>query len=128
MAEALLEGESATLVEKLIELAQDGNMAALRPVMERLVPPRRERPLQFELPPLVTAADAPGAISCIVAGLAAGQLTASEVKALVGLVEAFLNVHGQSEIGRRMSAIEARLSEIVSDNEAMSLLYLSGKG
>jgi hypothetical protein len=50
-AEALLDGESAALTRKAIELARKGDMAALRLVFTRIVPPRRERPFQFALPP-----------------------------------------------------------------------------
>lgn len=124
IAEALLEGESEALIAKLLELAHDGNMAALRMAVERLVPPRRERPLRFELPPLESPADAPAAMSCIVAGLAEGVLTGSEVKALVGLVEAYLKVQSQIENDLRLSALEAMVPEIMSRIEEMKSMFV----
>lgn len=96
-AEALLDGESAALTRKAIELARKGDMAALRLVFARIVPPRRERPFQFELPPLKKASDAVAAIVRITEGVTKGELTESEAKSLVGLVDAFVNYHRQFE-------------------------------
>lgn len=121
MAEALLEGESEALMEKLVELAQEGNMAALRLVIERLLPARRERPLQFKLPPLESAADAPAAISAIVAGLAEGELTPTEAHALIGAVEAYLKIHGQLEIAQRLAVLEEKIAGIQAQDELRKL-------
>ena len=127
LIEALLEGQSKALAEKLLEMALDGNIPAMRLAIERLAPPRRERPLQFRLPPLETAADATVALKCIVAGLADGDLTESEAKVLVGVIEAHLKVFNLVETDRRLSAIEKLLPEIVADNEAMKSMFLGGK-
>ena len=49
-AEALLAGESEALTRKAIELALDGDATALRLCIERIVPKRNDRPIQFALP------------------------------------------------------------------------------
>ena len=56
--EALLDGEAETLTRKAIELAKRGDLAALRVCLDRIVPPRKDRPVKFELPPISSAADA----------------------------------------------------------------------
>ena len=48
--EALLDGEAKAIARKAIEKALEGDMAALRLCLERLLPPRRDRPVTFELP------------------------------------------------------------------------------
>ena len=96
-AEALLDGESAALTRKLVALALKDNMTAMRLVFERIVPPRRERPFQFELPPLKKGSDAVAAIALITEGVAKGELTESEAKTLVNLVEVFVSYHRQFE-------------------------------
>ena len=56
--EALLDGEGEALTKKAIELAKTGDMQALRLCLDRLVPPRKDRPVSFELPAITCAGDA----------------------------------------------------------------------
>ena len=63
--EALLDGEHEAITRKAIELAKDGDGLALRLCIERLLPPRRDRPVKFKLSKLETAADAAAALSDI---------------------------------------------------------------
>ena len=48
--EALLDGESEAIARKAVEKALEGDMAALRLCLERVLPPRRDRPVVFDLP------------------------------------------------------------------------------
>ena len=63
-AETLLDGEAEALTRKAIELALAGDPIALRLCLDRILPPRRERPLRFVLPKLRSAADASSAFRC----------------------------------------------------------------
>jgi Family of unknown function (DUF5681) len=87
-AESLLEGEAERLTRKAIELALAGDSTALRLCMERLVPPRKDRAIEFALPPLTSADDAGKAIAAIVSAVAEGEITPSEAITVAGLVEA----------------------------------------
>ena len=89
-AEHLLDAHAKTIVQRLLELAEKGDPTALRLCLERLSPPLRERPLQFELPPLATPADAVAAIAAITAGLADGSLSAAEGLDLARMVRLFV--------------------------------------
>jgi hypothetical protein len=46
-AEALLDGEAEGLTRKALEMALDGDTVALRLCLERILPPRRERPVHL---------------------------------------------------------------------------------
>jgi len=48
--EGLLENEVEALTRKVIELALGGNLAAIRLCFERLLSPRRDREVSFDLP------------------------------------------------------------------------------
>ena len=52
-AEQLLEGECEELTRKAIELAKAGDTTALRLCLERLVPVRKDRTIEFDLPAVV---------------------------------------------------------------------------
>jgi hypothetical protein len=54
-AEALLDGEAEALARKAVELALAGDTLALRLCLDRILPPRRDRPIAFRLPPVGSA-------------------------------------------------------------------------
>src|SRR5258708_8865649 len=59
-AEALLDGEAEALTRKAVEMALAGDGTALRLCLDRIIPPRRERPGRFKMPGLQSpAAPAP---------------------------------------------------------------------
>ena len=76
--EALLDGEAETLTRKAIELAKSGDLAALRVCLDRIAPPRKDRPVFFELPPVASAADAAKAAAALLEAVADGDLTPAE--------------------------------------------------
>jgi hypothetical protein len=76
--EALLEGEAEALTRKAIELAKAGDLVALRLCLDRICPPRKDRPVRFALPELRTAEDAKLAASALLKAVADGDLTPSE--------------------------------------------------
>ncbi len=64
-AEALLDGEAEALTRKAVEMALAGDSTAMRLCLDRILPPRRERPFNFKLPALQSAGDAAGAMAAI---------------------------------------------------------------
>ena len=90
--EALLEGQAEALTQKAIERALAGDATALRICMDRIAPPRRDRPTPFALPRLKEAADARDAFAAVVRAVAEGELTPSEAVTLAGLIEQFADV------------------------------------
>jgi hypothetical protein len=48
-AEVLLDGEAEQLTRKAVELALGGDTTALRLCLDRIIPPRRERPVSLPL-------------------------------------------------------------------------------
>src|SRR5262249_47760713 len=86
----LLDASAGDLASAAITRATQGNMAALRACMDRVAPRLRHRPLDFEMPPLVTLADTPAAINAIAQGLAQGELDREEAVALMRAVRDFM--------------------------------------
>ena len=88
-AQALLDGEAEALTRKAIELAKGGDLAALRLCMDRLLPPRKDRPVSLDLPRIDSARDAPKAISALLAAVAAGELAPSDAGEVTKLLDAY---------------------------------------
>ena len=72
-AELLLDGEAEALTRKAVELALEGDASALRLCLERIVPPRRERPVKLGLPAVRGAADLAGTMAAITTAARAGH-------------------------------------------------------
>src|SRR5215831_9179196 len=56
--EVLIHGEAEALGTKAVEMALDGDGSMLRALLSTLVPARRDRTVEFELPEIETAGDA----------------------------------------------------------------------
>ena len=106
-AEALLDGESEALTRKAVEAALGGDMAALRLCLDRIVPPRRERPVNFRIPSLKSAEDAAVAMAAITEAVAAGELLLGEAESASALVERFVRTIEAGEFEKRLRALEA---------------------
>ena len=106
-AETLLDGEAEGLTRKVVEMALAGDTVAMRLCLERILPPRRERPVRFNLPKLQSPSDAAAAMAAIAAGVADGNLTPSEAGELSKLVDAYVKAHA-SDFDQRLRAIEAK--------------------
>lgn len=103
---ALLEGEAEALTRKAIETALAGDTAALRLCLERITPPRKDAPVQFNLPRMETARDAAKAAGAVLEAVADGELTPTEGAHIMQLVETFRRTLETSELEARVAALE----------------------
>jgi hypothetical protein len=104
--QAMLDGEAPQLTQKLLELAGDGNMLALRMCFDRVIPPSRVRRVNIELPPVKSAADRVRALDMIIDAVTSGIITFPEAAELRALVEALIQAHYADEY-ERSSYVEA---------------------
>ena len=104
--EALLDGEAEAISRKAIAMAKDGDMTAIRLCMDRIVPPRKDRPIPFPMPKMETAADAVRASASVIAAVAEGELTPSEAAELTTMVEAFARTIEVADLETRLIALE----------------------
>jgi hypothetical protein len=59
---------------------------ALKLCLERLLPPRKDRPISLNLPEVKEASDVPMALNALLAAVSQGDITPSEAGILTGLV------------------------------------------
>ncbi|WP_315975073.1 DUF5681 domain-containing protein [Microvirga yunnanensis] len=105
--EALLDGEAEAVTRKAVEMALDGDTTAMRLVMDRIMPPWKDRPVAFALPKLETPTDAVKAAAAIVEAVASGDLTPSEAEDLSRLVDRFVRAVETTDILERLESLEA---------------------
>jgi len=107
--EALLDGEAEKLTRKAIDLGLAGDMAALRLCVDRIIPPRKDRHVDFALPAMNEPVDAVKGLASIVAAVASGELTPSEASELTKLVEGYARVLETVDHEERLRALEGKL-------------------
>ena len=108
-AEALLEGEACELTRKAIELAKSGNLAALRLCLDRILAPRRSRPVTFDLPSTETAEDISAAYQAVLRAVAESQLTLDEAQQVVNILEAKRRAIETVDLAEDVAALKKRV-------------------
>jgi hypothetical protein len=71
-AEVLLKGEVENVCRWLIEEALEGNIQAIKMVLDRILPPRRDCPVVLDLPALHASSDAVRSMALIVDAVVLG--------------------------------------------------------
>ena len=104
--ESLLDGEAHALTQKAVELALGGDLVALRICLDRILPPRKDRTVLFELPSIATIEDAPRPMAAITAAIAQGEITAAEASDVSQLVDAYVRSVEASDLAKRLRTIE----------------------
>jgi hypothetical protein len=104
--EQLAEGQAEQLFEKVRDLAQAGDVACLRMMLDRIWPPRKAQPVNVTLPPINSSQDALAAIAEICTALREGGLTPDEITALSSVVGRSIQVIELQDLERRVAALE----------------------
>jgi uncharacterized protein DUF5681 len=91
-AALLLDAEAEALARKAVELALAGDPAVLRLCLDRVLGPRRGRPVAFALPAIANAGDLAAALAAIAAAAAEGALTPDEALTLSRTLAPLLGV------------------------------------
>jgi uncharacterized protein DUF5681 len=108
MAEQLLDGQAEQIMQKLVELALDGNVAALRMVLDRVCPPRKGQPVDIVMPPINGSQDVFPAIASIWTAIREGRLTPEEASALSIVIDRSIQAIELHDLAKRIAALEAR--------------------
>jgi hypothetical protein len=108
LAENLLNGEAEALVRKCIEMALAGESTAMRIVMERLLPVRKDSPISLELPKMEKVEDASKALGTITKAVAQGEITPLEGQSMANIIEAHLRAIETMDLERRLTELEEK--------------------
>lgn len=106
-AQSLLENEAGALTRRCVELALDGDMAAMKLCLSRLLPPKKENPVKFALPE--NPADISAMTWAILQAVAAGDIEPAQASAIGQLVAAHCRAIELTEIEKRIEALERKI-------------------
>lgn len=105
---SLLEGEAEAITRKVITQALAGDPIAMRLCLERILAPRRSRPVSLDLPNLAGADDAARAVAEVLHAVSSGDIAASDGKQVVEIIESYRRALETAELEARLSTLEAR--------------------
>ena len=111
LVEQLAEGHAEQLMQKAVDMALEGDVACLRMVLDRVSPPRKDRPVDFDTSPLKTPEDVLEAISSIWAAVGDGRLTPAEAGAIVEVLERSNRIIEFQGALKRLEVLEEGVSQ-----------------
>lgn len=108
-AEALMDGDAKAITKKAIALAKGGDLTAIRLCMERILPPRKSRPLEVQFPKINGADDLLKAVNAVMGAVSKGSITTEEADALLRTIDAAKRAIEVGEMQREIEELEIRL-------------------
>jgi hypothetical protein len=104
----LMEQNAESITKSVIEAAQNGDLSAAKMILDRLVPPSKEKPIKITLPATDTAEGLGRAQEAILQAVACGDLLPNEAATMAGIVEARRKSIETLQLDQRISALEAQ--------------------
>lgn len=108
VAEMLLHGELENICRRLIQEAITGNMQAIKMVLDRVLPAKRDTPIVIDLPKLENSSDALQAIASITTAVSEGKLTVSEGESLSRMIDVYVKAIEIHDCELRISKVEQK--------------------
>ena len=108
MVQSIMDRGAKEITDVVVGLAKEGDLSAARLVLERLVPPAKERPIFLAMPDTGSAEGIAEAQQAILRAVAAGELLPGEAATLAGIVEARRRAVETLELEQRITALEEK--------------------
>lgn len=104
--EAIMDGQAELVMQTMVAAALAGDVNAAKFILERCVAPRKERPLQIDLPDTSTIDGVQQAQSAILQAVANGEIFPTEATILSNLTENRRKALETVELESRIAALE----------------------
>jgi len=109
LLEELVAGEGKKLTRKVVELALAGNVKCLEWCLDRLMPRRNGRPIDFTLPAVNGADDVVVAMTAITTAVNDGSLSTEEAGQLVHILNGCAKAFEIYGFATRIATLESQL-------------------
>jgi hypothetical protein len=97
----------------LTAATQDGDMAAAKLLIDRVIPSRRGAPVSFHIRPLKTPEDCALAYADLLDDVGAGRLTPEEAQTISSIVAKRADLFPSIELASEIEALKAQLDALV---------------
>jgi Family of unknown function (DUF5681) len=106
LAEKLFENDIEMVCNQVISQAREGNLQAAKIILDRLLPPRKDRLINIELPLINDSSDALKALKKICFAVGNGEISPLEGEALSKIIEIQAKSIELYDFEKRLQAIE----------------------
>jgi tellurite resistance protein len=106
LTQNLMESEVEEVVRSVIDAAKGGDMTAARVVIERILPARKSRTVNLDLPKIQNPDDVVQAMSAVVAAVADGEIDPDEAETVARVIEVKRRSLETANLEERIKALE----------------------
>jgi uncharacterized protein DUF5681 len=110
VAERLFADEIQEICGSVIPQAKAGNMQAAKIILDRVLPPMKDKPVQIDLPKMTSSDDLVKVVECIAYAVGSGQISPLEGESIARIVDIHIKALELNEIEKRLSNLEKRES------------------
>jgi hypothetical protein len=110
LVEALIDGQAEELASRAVELAMAGDASVMRALLDRLIAPRKDRPVSIAMPKINTAADLIAAAAALTSAVGDGEITPGEAASLSTLVANTAKAVETFELADRLARLEEQMA------------------
>lgn len=103
---AMMEGGAEQITQAVIDAARGGDLMAAKIILDRLMPPAKERPIQVDLPSTATVEGVAAAQNAILQAVADGHLLPGEGQTLSAIVESKRRAIETQDLAERIIKLE----------------------
>jgi len=104
----MLGGDLEAITQECLRQAKEGNLMAVKLVLDKLIPSAKELPLSLSLPKVEGAATLPAALSAVMAAVAQGEITPGEGQAVCSMLENYRRGLELTDLEDRLTALEEK--------------------
>jgi hypothetical protein len=104
----LMQDGAQKITQAVIDAAQGGDLMAAKIILDRVMPPAKERPVCVDLPDTSTSEGVAAAQNAILQAVATGELLPGEASTLSSIVEAKRRAIETQELADRITQLENR--------------------
>lgn len=108
LAKNILDENVTVICNRLVDEAKNGNIQAIRLILDRILPVRKELPMKIDLPEIKCAQDVLTAITIITRAIAEGHITVSEGEALCKIIDINLKTFELHDFQIRLEQLEVK--------------------
>lgn len=107
-AEELLKGELNGICRRLIDEALEGNMQAIKLVLDRVLPVRKSPNVSISLPKLNSSSDALNALALITDAVGTAEISPDEGEVLSRIVNSYVKALEAYDFEKRLTDLEQK--------------------
>jgi len=106
LAQSILEDDLEAVCQKAISEAKKGNIQAIKIILDRILPPQKDKPIHIEIPNIETPSDILKSANELTQAVANGSITPSEGEAFARILDSHAKAFEIHDIENRLKAIE----------------------